>query len=133
VSHYATIKTKLTDEEVLVQAIREMGYQVEQGKDIGLHDWLGNIRPQKADIVIRRKHLSSISNDIGFKKENDGFKVIISDMDVNRGERKNFVAELTQKYNYIKVKKEVIKQGLKIIGEKVHADKTIELVAVQQS
>jgi len=126
-SHYTTIKTELTDPETLEETIRILGFEVETGKDLDLYDYAG-VKRGKADLVIRRKHLDKLSNDIGFRKAGEKYKVVISDYDevhVNKG---NFLRELTQKYSYLKVKRETARQGLKLVREEVRSDGTIELV-----
>ena len=127
-SHYTTIQTEFTDAEVLEEAVHDLGFPVETGRSLPLYDYAGRQTGQKADLVIRRKHLTSVSNDIGFRKVGDQHKAIISDYDEVKVRKGNFLRELTQRYNYLKVKKEVARQGLKLIKEKSHVDGTIELV-----
>ena len=127
-SHYTTIQTEFTDAQVLEEAVHDLGFPVETGRSLPLYDYAGRQTGQKADLVIRRKHLTSVSNDIGFRKVGDQYKAIISDYDEVQVRKGDFLRELTQKYNYLKVKKEVARQGLKLIKEKSHVDGTIELV-----
>lgn len=132
-SHYTTIETKLTDGEVLAQAMEEMGYTVEHEKNLRLSDWRGRTTLRTADMVIKSRNNSNLFADIGFKKVKGHYKVIMDNIDSRRGSSGDFIKELTQKYSYLKVKKEVARQGLKIVEERIHKDKTIELVAVSVS
>ena len=83
-SQFATINTKIKDKNILLQCLKELGYPVEEGKDLPLYGYLDDQRSQTADIVIRKKYLSSVSNDIGFKKTGDYYDLIISGYDRGR-------------------------------------------------
>jgi hypothetical protein len=85
-SQFATIHTKIKDKDVLIQCLKEMGYPVEEGIGLHLYGYLGDSRNQTADIVVRRNHLGSVSNDIGFKLMGDHYDLVISEYD--KGEKK---------------------------------------------
>ena len=126
-SAYTTIKTKFVDSEILQQALKDIGFKVEVGQDMVLYNWTGTPQARTADIVIRRKHLTSISNDIGFTKERGVYKVSISDVDLKAEKTADFINRVLHRYNYLKVKKEVARQGLRLVQEKKLPDGTIEL------
>jgi len=126
-SQYTTIRTEFNDPEILVNVLHEMGFPVETGHNLDLYDYLG-VKRGKADLVIRRKHLGDVSNDLGFRRTGDVYKVVISDYDEAHLKKGNFLRELKQKYNVVKVKKETARQGLKLVREEVRADGTVELV-----
>jgi hypothetical protein len=107
-----------------------MGYQVEEGKGLPLYGYQGDRRPQTADIVVRRKFISSASNDLGFRWVGDHFDAIISEYDV-RLLGKDFTARLTRAYAYHKVKKEADRRGLAVVEEERLEDQTIRLVVRQ--
>lgn len=66
-SKYEELRTVLSEERFLVEALREFGYSPEVSNEgISLNGYLGDERPEKAHIVIRRRQLDSASNDIGF-------------------------------------------------------------------
>lgn len=47
-----------------------------------LYGYHGDVRPERAHVIIRRQHVGSASNDIGFLREPDGtFTAIISEFD----------------------------------------------------
>jgi hypothetical protein len=126
-SHYTTIRTEFTDLETLAESVHSLGFQAEKGNALSLYDYAG-VERGKADLVIRRKHLEKLSNDIGFRKVGNKYKVVISDYDEARLGKSKFLRQLTQRYNYLKVKKETAHQGLKLIREETRADGTIEIV-----
>ncbi len=68
----------------LIEALTSIyGYgTVKAGKNLPLKDYLGNIRPEKADIVVPRRFIHPASNDLGFKKNENGvYTMIISEFD----------------------------------------------------
>jgi Protein of unknown function (DUF1257) len=70
------------DRQLLLAALAELGYtQVEQGEDLPLYGYEGDRRPETAALVIRRQHVGSSSNDLGFARGADGYFPIISDYD----------------------------------------------------
>lgn len=91
-SHYNGFETTITDQEALVRALcrcskRESGKvfdksMVEVHKDaVHLYGYHGDRREQTAHVIIRRNHVGSAANDIGFVKEDGKFQAIISDYD----------------------------------------------------
>jgi len=83
-SAYLICKAELTKSEVLA-GLAQLGFTEEQiliqdGQN--LYGYHGDIRPEKSDITIRRKHLTNSSNDLGFQRGADGkFKMIVSQYD----------------------------------------------------
>lgn len=82
-SKYVELRTTLTDERFLVEALRELGYDPEvcrEGKP--LVGYLGDERAERAQIIIPRRQLDSASNDIGFARDGSGvYEAIISEYD----------------------------------------------------
>ena len=87
-SAYIKYATPMIEEDVLITALCEMGFAREH---IEVHEnpkvlvgYQGRVRPEMGHIVIRRQHVGTASNDIGFIKEEGGYRMIISDYDQNR-------------------------------------------------
>ncbi len=83
-SHFTKVRTTITDQERLVAALRDLGFaEVEShAEPTHLYGFLGDRRPEKAEVAVRRKHLGRLSNDLGFHRTADGtFEAIISDYD----------------------------------------------------
>lgn len=89
-SEYIVCETNYTNEEILKEALVDIGIPVgaievhQEAQDlIGIG---GTRRSQKAHIIIRRSTVGSASNDIGFEKQADGsYKAIVSDYDKRHG------------------------------------------------
>jgi len=70
------------DRGLLMAALADLGYtQVEDGQDLPLYGYRGDRRPETAGLVVRRAHIGSASNDLGFVRSADGYFPIISDFD----------------------------------------------------
>ncbi len=84
-SEYIKAKSKIRNLKSLLEALKELGFDnVEVGKDLHLYGYRGDIRPETANVVIRRKYCGDSANDVGFKLEADGtYTSIISQYDRN--------------------------------------------------
>jgi hypothetical protein len=129
-SHFSTIKTEIKDIDALVQALADVGFQkVEVHSEAQcLYGYQGDIRPQTAEVIIRRKYIGSASNDIGFKQQSDGtFEAIISEYDRSRYSQQ-WLNGLMQRYGYHLLMKEAPAQGFSIEEEEVLEDETVKVV-----
>lgn len=128
-SHYTTLKTVFVSEEHLVLALQDMGFS-----DVERHDeaqplvgWMGDTREARAEVIIRRKHLSGSSNDIGFARRADGrFEAMISDYD-RRHYGNLWLGHLAQRYAYRVARDVLAGQGFDLVEESVGADRQIHL------
>ena len=70
------------DRRLLLGALADLGYgDVEQGEALTLYGYQGDARSETAEIVVRRRHLGSASNDLGFKRTAAGYVPVISEYD----------------------------------------------------
>jgi hypothetical protein len=99
-SKYAELRTVIDDEALLTEALRDLGYLPEIASEPrSLSGYLGDERPEKATIIIRRNQLDSASNDIGFARGPDGtFRAIISEYDRSIGFDDAWLSRLAQAY-----------------------------------
>jgi hypothetical protein len=68
--------------ELLLAALADIGYvEVEEAEALPLYGYRGDRRPETAEIVVRRKHLGSASNDLGFARTPAGYVPIVSEYD----------------------------------------------------
>ena len=89
-SLYCSVKTQFKNQDALVAALAETGnWTVEQ---IGRYDiaenlfgYKGDRRAEVAHVIIKKQHVGSCSNDIGFIRNSDGtYSAIISEFDKSR-------------------------------------------------
>lgn len=72
----------LKDRRLLLAALADLGYtEVEEGEALPLYGYQGDRRPETAEIVVRRRHLGSASNDLGFARTPAGYVPIVSEYD----------------------------------------------------
>ena len=99
-SKYLEMATALTDERYLVEALQELGYESEVGREgKALIGYLGDERAERAHIIIRRRQLKSASNDIGFARDGSGvYRAIISEYDRGLGFDDTWLGRVSQAY-----------------------------------
>ncbi len=70
------------DRQLLLASLRELGFvDVEEGEELPLFGYHGDRRSETAALVVRRQHIGSASNDLGFARNADGYFPIISEYD----------------------------------------------------
>jgi hypothetical protein len=130
VSHFTIIKTQFKDRELLCQALQRMGFSVIEQHDTPqpLFGYEGDVRPERAEVIIRRQYISEFSNDIGFQKQQDGtYSAIISDFDRSRYDHR-WLGKLGQCYARLAVLKSAQEQGLNVEVQETQLDGTIRIV-----
>ena len=88
------------DRECLLQALQECGYaETEEGEAVSLYGYRGDKREETAQIVVRRKFIGSASNDLGFRKTDNGYVPVISEYDQQYMMQGKFLTNLRTNYN----------------------------------
>ncbi|XGV95215.1 MAG: DUF1257 domain-containing protein [Leptolyngbya sp. BL-A-14] len=129
-SHFTTIKTQIKDTAALVKALSDVGFKQVEVHETAQHlyGFQGDIRPQAAEVIIRRNYVGGASNDIGFQRQADGtFQAIISEYDRHKYDR-SWLNRVTQRYGYHALMATAPAQGFTVEEEEVLADGTIRLV-----
>lgn len=128
-SHFLECQTLFRDRSCLVEALEEVfgKGKVEVHEEAqNLYGYAGDVREQQAEVIIRRKHVGSASNDIGFVKEADGtYTAIISEYDRHKY-NDEWMGTMKQKYAVAKMKKEYKRKGL-VVREEKRADGRVRL------
>ena len=89
-----------TNKALLLAALADLGYtDVEQGEALRLYCYQGYERSESAEIVVRRRFLVPVSNDLGFAQTAEGYTPIISEYDQRTMHDGKFVALLRAAYN----------------------------------
>jgi hypothetical protein len=99
-SKYGLTQTVLREEKYLVEALKEMGYEVEvQPEGVQLNSYYSEQEAKVANIVIRRQHLRGAYGDIGFARQPDGQLAMIKDeLDEHRGYGAKWLGRVQQVY-----------------------------------
>lgn len=122
-SRYVTIKTLFKDKTALLTALMETGKwrlsQIEiHTESQHLFGYTGDQRKEKAHIIIRKRHVGSASNDIGFVKTADEtYEAIISEYDSNKYGVK-WVGQLKANYAFHKLKLDQEERGRTVTRER---------------
>lgn len=67
---------------LLKKALEDLGFSVvEEGEAVPLYGYMDDLRPERAQLVIRREHLTSASNDLGFVRTEKGYAPVVSEYD----------------------------------------------------
>jgi len=84
-SAYMTLLTPMTDQECLLAALAELGFDASKievhAAPVNLVGYAGDRRAQTANIVIRRQHVGAASNDVGFLASPTGYQAFVSGYD----------------------------------------------------
>lgn len=100
-SAYLTLLTPMTDQECLLAALVDLGFdktKVEvHDTPVQLEGYAGDRRSQTANIVIRRQHVGAASNDVGFLAAATGYQALVSGYDHPRFGA-GWITELSQRY-----------------------------------
>lgn len=90
----------LKDRRLLLVALADLGYnEVEEGEALPLYGYQGDRRSETAEIVVRRRHLGSASNDLGFAWTPAGYVPIVSEYDQRALHDGQFLVKLRMAYS----------------------------------
>ena len=115
-SHYTEIEIAMSDQAALLAALARLGFGP---KKVEIHEephqlygYQGDMRSQKAHIILRRRYVGSAINDIGFERLEDGtFKAHISSFDRSTQYGDPWIGKLKQGYGVEKAKAEARRRG----------------------
>ncbi len=129
-SKYGLSQTVLREERYLVEALKEMGYEVEvHTEGAQLNSYYAEQEAKAANIILRRQHLRGACGDVGFARQPDGRLTLIADeLDAYHGYGEKWLGRVQQLYKekqtlamarargYILKKREVIqtKEGQQV-------------------
>src|SRR3984885_5271906 len=86
-SKYSVNQTVLREEKYLVEALRELGFEVEvHPEGAPLNSYYAEQEGKRANVIIRRQHLRGAYGDIGFTRQPNGqFAMVKDELDEYRG------------------------------------------------
>jgi hypothetical protein len=120
-SHFSRLKTQIVDKEYLLQALKDLGYTVEEG-DLRISGFGGQAAKVDLKISVR------LSNDIGFRKVNGAYEVVADWWGVRGVKQKDFINQLMQRYAYIATRVKLEQQGFSLVEEQTAENGQIRLV-----
>jgi hypothetical protein len=118
-SHFTTIKVQIKQGEVLLQVLKELGYQVEQNTQV--RGYMGD--KTNAEYVIKQSN----GYDLGFRKNGEGYELVADfwGAEINQQE---FVNNISQKYAHKTLMKTIQTEGFNVEEEEVLADGTLRVI-----
>ena len=129
-SHYTTLRTHITDRDALVAALADVGYDEVEVHDTPktLEGWQGDRRSERAHVIVRRRHVGSSSNDIGFRQGAEGrFEAIVSDYDRHVHDAA-WLARVTARHAYHATTSTLAAQGYHMVEEQTEHDGAVRMV-----
>ncbi len=90
----------LKNRRLLLASLATLGYtDVEEGEALTLYGYQGDARAETADVVVRRHHIGSASNDLGFKRTPVGYVPLVSEFDQRTLHAGQFLVKLRTAYS----------------------------------
>ncbi len=119
-SHFSTIKTKIKDKEILIQALNLLQYNVQNDQEL-INPI--NHRHEKVKVDV------SITDDVGFKWNGETYDLVADkqtwDLDVPV---QRFIDKLTQQYAVQNIKKVTVEEGFNVEQQIKNVNGEVELV-----
>ena len=126
-SHFTTIKTQISQKEVLVEALQLLGYYAEENQELKVTGAHGvNHEVVNADLAI--------SKDIGFRlNETTGTYELVTDLETwsENVPVKRFIDKVNQQYSRMLVYSTVKEEGFQVQEEWEMDDGSIELTVTR--
>ena len=121
-SHFTTLKTKLTDKDVLVKALNTLSYATQENV---LLDNPVNHQHEQVRVEV------GITRYVGFKLGDDGTLHLVAELDAWKEPItvERFIEKVTQEYARETVLETVQEQGYTVVSEHKSVENTIEIVA----
>ena len=125
-SKYGETITQVREEKYLLDALKEMGYQVEVHPEGALlNSYYSDQEAKVANIIIRRDQLRGAYGDVGFVRQPDGRLAVIKDeLDEYRGYGARWLGRVQQLYKE--------KQTLAMARAKGYTLKSREVIETSQ-
>ncbi len=123
-SHFVECQTEFRDPQALVAALVECGFQESQveiyEQAVPLYGYQGDVRPQKAQIIIRRQHVGQAANDVGWERQpNRTYRAWISEYDGRHRFDQRMQNRIRQEYAYQVIARQQRARGRDVSRERL--------------
>jgi hypothetical protein len=108
-SHFVKIKTQIREREHLVQALRDLHYQFQEGENLVVRGFAGG--QEKAEIVVE----TGCQYDIGFQRKANEYEIVADWWGVeghSRLRQESFVQQVSRQYAYNLIHQQAREQNL---------------------
>ena len=119
-SKYKEITTQITDPDHITAALDDMGVPYEvaaAGQEIPLYGYQGDQRDETGAVVVRREHIGSASNDIGWSldPETGAYQLYLSEYDAGSVKAaRNIVEGVAQRCAFYKLQELAAQNGFAV-------------------
>jgi hypothetical protein len=113
-SHFVRIRTQIREREHLIQALRDLHYQFQEGQNLAVRGWQGNREP--AEVVVQ----TGSQYDIGFRRQAGEYEVVADWWGVEHStslRQEAFLGQVAQRYSYNVVRAQAREQYLMVEEE----------------
>lgn len=121
-SHFSTIKTQITDAEILIKSLQDQGFTVQSAEQVRGHNGL---RLQADVVAVLPGHY-----DLGWTKNADGTFDLVADLwgVAKQHNQQQLLDSINQKYAVNKTISEIKRLGYNLTKHTQGADGTIKLI-----
>jgi hypothetical protein len=108
-SHFQRIRTQIREREHLVQALRDLHYQFQEGENLIVRGYSGN--RESAQVVVN----TGSEYDIGFQRKAEEFEVVADWWGVERSSpirQEAFIQQVNRQYAYNLIRDQAREQNL---------------------
>ncbi len=115
-SKYREIETEFKDETLFVKALQAAGVPFEHSAGQGerLIGYMGDLRDERANYIVRRRHIGLGSNDLGYRVEGGRITAIVSEFDTMCRETTQIRNRVKQEYARAFVQREATRRGYRV-------------------
>ena len=123
-SHFVECQTEFRDPQSLVAALVECGFEAPlievHQHAVPLYGYQGDLRQQKARIVVRRQHVGQAANDVGWERQADGtYRAWISEFDRRHRFNEAMCNRVKQEYAYQVIARQQRARGRTVSRERL--------------
>jgi hypothetical protein len=108
-SHFVRIRTQIREREHLVQALRDLHYQFQEGESLVVRGYAAN--RERADVLVN----TGSQYDIGFQRKADNYEVVADWWGVEGNtplRQQSFIQQVNRQYAYNLIRDQAREQNL---------------------
>ena len=121
-SHFTTVKTKFTDQNTLVESLKELGYNQVKVGTFQCRGYEGNQTTVEILIELQGGY------DIGFVNKTDSYEMVADWWGIKSTSQTELTSKLNQRYSILATKQELKNKGFSL-NEEILSNGTVRLVA----
>ena len=121
-SHFSRIRTKMVEKDLVMKALADLGFTVEEGESLQVRGFGG--QQTAVDLKVPLK----MSYDIGLRYREKSYEIVADWFGVRGVKQQEFTQRLNQRYAYHAARAKLESQGFDLVEEEVQETGQIRLV-----